>query len=86
MLEAAYEATLLEAVLNARRGGSNVVLLTQLGGGAFGNDDRWIDAALIRGLRLADGYGLDARLVSYGSIPGAMRKLEADRGWRETNW
>jgi hypothetical protein len=34
ILQAAYEATMAAAVLNARRGASNVVLLTQLGGGA----------------------------------------------------
>ena len=42
VLEAAYEATIWAAVLNAQRGASNVVLLTQLGGGAFGNQDDWI--------------------------------------------
>ena len=40
VLQAAYEATMWAAVLNAQRGASNVVLLTQLGGGAFGNDDK----------------------------------------------
>ena len=39
ILEAAYEATLLAGVLNADRGASDRVLLTRLGGGAFGNDD-----------------------------------------------
>jgi hypothetical protein len=34
VLEAAYEATMWAAVLNARRGASNIVLLTFLGGGA----------------------------------------------------
>lgn len=33
VLEAAYEATLLAAILNKQRGMSNVVLLTHLGGG-----------------------------------------------------
>src|SRR3954468_13074580 len=37
VLEAAYEATLWAAVINAQRGVSNVVFLTLLGGGAFGN-------------------------------------------------
>lgn len=36
VLEVAYEATLWAGVLNARRGVSNIVLLTRLGGGAFG--------------------------------------------------
>jgi hypothetical protein len=31
-------------------GASNIVLLTRLGGGAFGNDDAWIDAAMRRAL------------------------------------
>jgi hypothetical protein len=39
VLEAAYEATLLAGLLNAARGGSARVLLTRLGGGAFGNDE-----------------------------------------------
>lgn len=34
VLQAAYEATMAAAVLNAQRGASNVVLLTELGGGA----------------------------------------------------
>ncbi len=44
--ESAYQATLWAAVDNAQRGGTNVVLLTSLGGGAFGNDDDWIHAAV----------------------------------------
>jgi hypothetical protein len=46
ILQAAYEATLLAAVEQARSGGSNKVLLTRLGGGAFGNDSDWIDSAI----------------------------------------
>jgi hypothetical protein len=42
VLEAAYEATMLAAVLNKQRGASNVVLPTLLGGGAFGNEAEWI--------------------------------------------
>jgi len=67
VLEAAYEATIWAALANARRGASNIVLLTRLGGGAFGNDDRWIDAAMRRALRLAEGCDLDVRIVSFGA-------------------
>ena len=67
VLEAAYEATILAGLLNARRGASNVVLLTQLGGGAFGNRDDWIHSAMRRALKLASGHDLDVKLVSYGS-------------------
>ncbi len=57
VLESAYEATLWAAVDNAQRGGSNVVLLTRLGGGAFGNDDEWIDAAMRRAIQTRRGPG-----------------------------
>jgi hypothetical protein len=48
VLEASYEATMWVALLNALRGASKIVLLTTLGGGAFGNDNSWIYAAIIR--------------------------------------
>lgn len=76
VLEAAYEATLCAAVLNARRGASNIVLLTRLGGGAFGNADAWIDAAMIRALDLMRDMALDVRLVSFGEPPQSMRAIE----------
>ena len=69
VLEAAYEATLLAAVVNAQRGVSNRVLLTLLGGGAFGNDRQWILSAIRRALRLPIVKGLDVRIVSFGWPP-----------------
>ncbi len=75
VLEAAYEATLLAAVVNVQRGGSNVVLLTRLGGGAFGNDDSWIDAAMRRALEGVRNHSLDVRLVSYGSPSSSLLRL-----------
>ncbi len=67
VLDAAYEATLYAAVLNARRGASHVVFLTLLGGGAFGNHTNWILSAIQRALGLTRHYDLDVRLVSYGA-------------------
>jgi hypothetical protein len=67
VLEAAYEATMWAAILNAQRGASNVVFLTLLGGGAFGNRSSWIHAAMRRSLELMTLFGLDVRLVSYGT-------------------
>jgi hypothetical protein len=72
ILEAAYEATMLAGVLNASRGASNIVLLTQLGGGAFGNADEWIHSAIRRALETVSGFDLDVRLVSYQSPSQAM--------------
>lgn len=81
ILEAAYEATVLTAVLNAARGGSRRLLLTQIGGGAFGNDETWISAAILRALRLVEAQGLDVLMVSYGPASPAIRALETE--WRE---
>jgi hypothetical protein len=76
ILDAAYEATLWAALINASRGASNKVLLTRLGGGAFGNPDAWIDEALTRALELFAGYGLEVVLVSYRSAAERALQLE----------
>jgi hypothetical protein len=78
ILEAAYEATLCAAVLNVQRGASNRVLLTSLGGGAFGNPDSWIFAAIRRALQMVSALALDVRLVSYGTPPQAMIQIAQD--------
>lgn len=78
VLDAAYEATMLAAVLNKQRGVSNVVLLTFLGGGAFGNEDEWIYAAIRRALKMMSGFGLDVRLVSYGTPSREILKMVKD--------
>jgi hypothetical protein len=78
VLEAAYEATMCAAVLNAERGGSNIVLLTSLGGGAFGNDEAWIDSAIRRALKMASGFELDVRLVSYDVPTATFRQIVRD--------
>jgi hypothetical protein len=74
VLEASYEATMWAAVLNAQRGASNIVFLTLLGGGAFGNHGDWIFAALRPALQLTKAFNLDVRLVSYGrpGVRGAV--------------
>ncbi|MBE7198920.1 MAG: hypothetical protein INR70_14120 [Parafilimonas terrae] len=75
VLEAAYEATLLTGVLNAARGGSRRVLLTRLGGGAFGNADAWIDEALLRACRLIADAALDVVIVSYRRPSASLAEL-----------
>nr|WP_137828277.1 hypothetical protein [Methylobacterium sp. L1A1] len=81
ILEAAYEATLLTSILNAARGGSRRVLLTRLGGGAFGNANTWIDAALLRACQLVAGADLDVVIVSYRrpseSLEDLVRRFDA---------
>lgn len=78
ILEAAYEATLLAAVLNAQQTGANIVLLTRLGGGAFGNDEIWIESAMRRAFRLFGDTGLDVRLVSYGTPSSTTSRIVQD--------
>jgi hypothetical protein len=78
VLEAAYEATMWSAVLNEMRGAPNVVLLTFLGGGAFGNDDEWILSAMRRGFELVLAFDLDTRIVCYGAPPRAVLTLVED--------
>ena len=65
VLEAAYEATLHAGCVNLARRRSATVYLTALGGGAFGNDDAWIDAALGCALQQFRDTPLDVRLVSH---------------------
>jgi hypothetical protein len=66
------------AMLNAQRGASNIVLLTRLGGGAFGSADRWIDAAMRRALEMMLEFALDVRLVSFGAPSPAILKMARD--------
>ncbi|KQY08377.1 hypothetical protein ASD37_08165 [Mycobacterium sp. Root135] len=72
VLEAAYEATVLAAV----GAESNVVLLTRLGGGVFGNADAWIDDAIVRAIEIVTDAGLDIRLVSHGRVHDSFRAIE----------
>jgi hypothetical protein len=76
ILQGAYEATLLAGALNAERGASNIVLLTRVGGGAFGNDPAWIDQAMSRAIKLVAEHGLDIRIVSRDAPPSSMFALE----------
>ena len=78
VLRAAYEATMWAGVLNAQRGRSNVVLLTHLGGGVFGNDPNWIDDAIRHALAAASAFDLEVRIVSYGATSARTHELLAD--------
>jgi hypothetical protein len=80
VLEAAYEATMLAAVLNKRRGASNAVLLYPLGRWRLWNEDDWIFSAIRRALRMMPGSDLDVRLVSYGAPSRAIRQIVTDFG------
>lgn len=75
VLDGAYEATLWAAALNARRARSNVLYLTRLGGGAFGNDPTSILGALRRSLEMFRDVALDIRIVSRHEPPVDLLQL-----------
>jgi hypothetical protein len=69
VLDASYEATLLAAAIEAAEGrGSGQVLLTFLGGGAFGNRDEWIESAIVRACVKLGGVGLRVVLCHHGRV------------------
>jgi len=86
VLEASYEATFWSAVLAAERHkayphGSNIIYLTALGGGVFGNSMTWIGQAIKRSCEMFADYDLDIRVVTYGgAIPSELAQLERDFG------
>jgi len=75
VLEAAYEATICAAILNAQKTGSNRLFLTTLGGGAFGNKRDWIFDAIKRAVNLYRHHDLEVYIVSYGSADSAILQL-----------
>jgi hypothetical protein len=75
VLEAAYEATICAAILNASGTGVNAVFLTLLGGGVFGNRMRWITDAIERAIEIYADYDLDIGIVSYRESNQAIADL-----------
>lgn len=75
VLEAAYEATVCTAILNAITNGNNQLFLTLLGGGVFGNEIDWILGGIERALKLYKDVNLDVAIVSYGSSNPHIQQL-----------
>lgn len=75
ILQAAYQATLAAAVINAQRTGNNQVYLTLLGGGAFGNSMDWIISAISTAINSYKDSGLCLSLVSYGRSKAVVKQL-----------
>jgi len=82
ILEAAYEATICTAILNATCHGSNRLFLTLLGGGAFGNETAWIIGGIQRALTLYNDVELDVAIVSYGSPNPCIQQLVSQKNCR----
>lgn len=78
VLEAAYEATICAAIINADRTRNNSLFLTLLGGGAFGNELAWITSAIRHSLSQYIDCGLNVSIVSYGRSKPCVQQLVMD--------
>ncbi|KAF4699817.1 hypothetical protein FOZ63_001138, partial [Perkinsus olseni] len=79
VLNSLYESTLLVAEREAQRTGRTKVFLTHVGGGVFGNDQKWIVDAIEKAvwsvfLRGNSGK-LDVYIVNYKSVPRIYEEL-----------
>lgn len=76
ILDAAYDATLLAGAVLAHAQGKRVtVFLTALGGGAFGNRQHWIRAAVEKAIRKHREEPIDVKMVHYGGVPAFYEKI-----------
>ena len=75
ILEATYEATLYTALITYKRTGCNKVLLTLVGGGAFGNEIEWITDSLLSTINKFKNTPLEIGIVSYGSSNQKVKEL-----------
>jgi len=75
ILEATYEATLYAALMNLDKNGTDIVYLTLVGGGAFGNETSWILESLNKAINKFKNVPLDVRIVSYGRSNPSLSSL-----------
>lgn len=75
VLEATYEATFLAALENYQKTGNNLLYLTLIGGGAFGNPTYWIIQSLKKVINQYRNLPLEVRIVSYGRSNAALREI-----------
>jgi len=80
VLQASYEATLLAAAEQAAGGGSNQVLLTRIGGSAFGNGDDWIDSAIKRAMGIVVDAGLQISIVAHRHVSPEVQAIVDEYG------
>lgn len=66
ILEALYEATLYAGMLNMEKNNSDLVYLTLVGGGVFGNEEYWILESLQKAIEKFKNVPLNIKIVSYG--------------------
>ena len=77
ILQSQYEGAIWSAVLNHLRGGTNKLFLTFIGGGVFGNKNKWIGRSISRALNIATKYdtGLDIIICHYKYINEEIKNI-----------
>lgn len=80
VLQATYEAVFCAARLNRAETGNDRLFLTLVGGGAFGNRERWIADAIIRAAAIHADSWLDVQIVSYGRPRAIAREIVESTG------
>ncbi len=81
ILEATYEATLYTGLLNYQKTGNKKVFLTLVGGGAFGNELKWILDSIELALNKFMNTPLEVSIVSYGKSNQDVQNLISNIKW-----
>ena len=69
VLLGSYEATVLAGAINyLQKEGSNIIVLSFVGGGVFGNNLDWIAEAIGRACALCAFVELDVRIAHYRNV------------------
>jgi hypothetical protein len=75
ILEATYESTLYAGLLNLEKNNCNLVYLTLVGGGAFGNEERWILESMQKAISKFKNTPLNVKIVSYGRTNNKLKNV-----------
>jgi hypothetical protein len=67
-------------MINMEKFNSNVVYLTLVGGGAFGNEEFWILESLEKAVEKFKNVPLDLKIVSYGRSNDKLRSTASKKG------
>ena len=67
ILEALYEATLYAGMVNMEKNNSDLVYLTLVGGGVFGNEEYWILESMQKAIEKFKNVPLNIKIVNYGT-------------------
>lgn len=78
VLDAMYEMVLLQGIINLKETGKNLVVLTLLGGGAFGNSKESIKSAIQKAISkvINLGVGLHIKIGNFNNVDTVLKDLQ----------